>query len=76
MPSGIAVGGDHLGRRVGADLRGDDDVDRAATTLPVARKPPAGVDLVRLQQRVADLVALRGEEREAHPAADQQPVDP
>ena len=28
-----------------------------------------------LQQRVADPVALRGEEREAHAAADQQPVD-
>ena len=34
-----------------------------------------GLDLVGLEQRVADLVALRGEEGEAHAAADEQAVD-
>jgi hypothetical protein len=54
---------------------GDDDVDRQHELAGLGEQPPAGVDLVLLQQRVADLVALRGEEREAHAAADQQPVD-
>ena len=36
---------------------------------------PAGVDLVGLEQRVADRVALGGEEGEAHAAADDQRVD-
>ncbi len=40
-----------------------------------SQQPPAGLHLVVLQQRVADLEAAGLEEREAHPAADQQPVD-
>ena len=35
----------------------------------------ARVDLVGLEQRVADGVALRGEEREAHRAADHERID-
>ena len=38
-------------------------------------QPGAVVDLVGLEQRVADLVAQRGQEGEAHAAADQQLVD-
>ena len=45
------------------------------TILPESEQLAAGVDLLGLQQRVADAVALRGEEREAHPAADEQRVD-
>ena len=33
------------------------------------------VDQVRLEERASDLAALGAEERERHPAADQQPVD-
>ena len=48
-----------------------------STILPAARssRSPAGVDHLLLEQRPADLVALRLEEREAHAAADQQRVD-
>ena len=42
----------------------------------LVEQPPAGVDLVLLQQRVADRMALGRQEGEAHPAADEQPVDP
>ncbi len=57
----------------------------AATTMSVRQhdlagglgeQRPAGLDLVVLEQRVADLVALGLEEGEAHPAADQQPSRP
>ena len=44
----------------------------ASAALEVA---PDGVDLVLLEQALADLVALGLEEREDHAAADQQPVD-
>ena len=39
------------------------------------QQPAARVDLVRLEQRVADRAALGGEEREAHRPADGQRVD-
>ena len=35
----------------------------------------AGLDLIGLAQRVADRMATRGEEREAHPAADREAID-
>ena len=41
----------------------------------LAEQRAARVDLVGLEQRVADPVALGGEEREAHPAADDELVD-
>ena len=41
----------------------------------VGDQPLAGLDLVGLQQRVADPVALGGQERVAHAAADEQSVD-
>ena len=47
-------------------------VDRLAGS-PSSRRHV--VDLVALAQRVADRVALRGEEREAHAAADDERVD-
>ena len=53
---------------------GDHDVGGQHDLAAYSEQPPAGVDLVALQQRVADAVALRGEEREAHAAADQQRV--
>ena len=37
--------------------------------------PPARVDLIGLEQRVADALALGGEEREAHRPADHERVD-
>ena len=53
-----------------------DDVGRQHDLVAVlGEEPLAVVDLVVLEQRVADLVALRLEEGEAHPAADEQPVD-
>ena len=42
--------------------------------LGPAEQPLAGVHLVGLEQRVADRVALGGEEREAHAAADDERV--
>ena len=55
---------------------GADHVDRQHDLVAgLGEQPAAGVDLVGLQQRAADAVALGGEEREAHAAADQQPVD-
>ena len=44
--------------------------------LARVEQPPAGVDLVGFEQRVADVVALRQQEREAHPTANEHPVDP
>ena len=44
--------------------------------LGTGEQVAAGVDHVGLEQRLADLVALGLEEREAHAAADEQPVDP
>ena len=55
---------------------GDHDVGRQHDLAAgVGQQPAAGLDLVGLEQRVADLVALRGQEGEAHPTADEQPVD-
>ena len=51
------------------DVLGQDD----AVAGP-GQQLPARVDLVGLEQRVADVAALRAEEREAHGAADDQRV--
>ena len=48
------------------------EVDAVAV---LGEQPPARVDLVGLDQRVADAVALGDEEREAHAAADHEGVD-
>ena len=59
-----------------ADVGGDDHVGRQADPVAVPpQQPPAGLHLVVLEQRVADLEAAGLQEREAHPAADEQPVD-
>src|SRR3954452_19230686 len=76
----LATRGDRVGRhdvglRVGADVVGDDHVGRQHD-LAGAEKATARVDLVGLEQRVADVVALRREEGEAHAAADEQRGDP
>ena len=62
------------GVRLGRELVGDHDVHRQHD-LARLQQPAAVDDLVGLQQRVTDPVALRGQEGEAHPAADQQRVD-
>ena len=55
---------------------GDDDVGGQHDLVAgLVEEAPAVVDLVGLEQRVADVVPLRGQEGEAHPAADEQPVD-
>jgi hypothetical protein len=73
---GYRVGGDRLGRRVVADAVGDHDVDRQDDLVAgLVEEPLAVADLILLEQRATDFVTLRREEREAHPAADQQPVD-
>ena len=60
------------------ELGGDHDVGRqhdlARRLLGPLEVAPAGVDLVLLEQALADLVALGLEEGEHHAAADQQPV--
>ncbi len=72
------VGRDDRGGRVSGELRRDDDVRRQHQAyallgglLDVATRD---VELVLLEERLADLVALRLEEREDHPATDQQVV--
>ena len=61
------------------ELRGDHDVGRQHAARRRTRRRAAryswhGVDLVLLEQALADLVALGDQEREDHPAADQQLV--
>jgi hypothetical protein len=63
----LAVGGD------AGDVLGQ--VDRLALGAGLVEKPLAGVDLIGFEQRVADRIALGGEEREAHRPADHQRVD-
>ena len=52
-----------------------DDVGRQMDRLVRLEEAPAVVDLVGLEKRVADLVALGREEGEAHAAADGERVD-
>ena len=67
---------EHLGRRAGLELRRDDVIDRQPSATPrafaraidVARR----VELVVLDQRLADRHAARLEERVGHRAADEQ----
>ena len=77
------VGGDRVGRDDlvvgvrgerggGDDVDGQDDLD--ALGLGLVEVPAHGVELVLLEQALADLVALGLEEGEHHPAADEQPV--
>ena len=76
-PAGIASDVDDLGSASAAPMSAATTTSAGSPIRSPSRsqQPPAGLDLVVLQQRVADLVALGREEREAHPAADQQPVD-
>ena len=64
-----AVRRDLTGRRQG------DDVGRQVDRLAALEQLAAGIDLIGLEQRVTDRCALRGEEREAHRAADDERVD-
>ena len=75
--SGIASAGDDVVVSASAlNSGGADDVDRQHDPVAgLGEQPAAGVDLVGLEQRLPDAVALGGEEREAHAAADEQPVD-
>jgi len=58
---------------VGRELAAQDEIDGQAE-LRVAEHPRRGLLTLLLALRVADLVALGGEEREAHGAADQHRV--
>ena len=78
-PNGVssiasAGGDDVLG--VGRERRRHDDVGRQhdldAALVGLGEIALDGVDLVGLEQARADLVALGGEEREEHSAADEQ----
>ena len=64
---------------VGGELRRRDDVDRQHELDALGRGlldvAANGVELVLLEQALADLVALGLEEGEDHAAADEQPVD-
>ena len=77
--SSIASARRHDVLRVGAELRGHDDIGRQhelhARFLGALDVLAHRVELVGLEQARADLVPLRGEEGEQHPAADEQPVD-
>ncbi len=63
---------------IGGELGRADQVDRQhdlhAALGRVGQHLPDLADLVRLQQRPAHLVALRGQEGVGHPAADEHPV--
>ena len=74
-PSGksIAERREVAGRVDADDVLGQ--VDRLARRSRLVEQTLARVDLIGLPQRVADRVALRGEEREAHRATDHQRVD-
>ena len=74
QPSGMASAAHGRGLRLGREVVGHHHVG-GQHDLARLQQPPAVVDLLALQQRVADPVALRGQEGEAHPAADQQRVD-
>ena len=71
-------GGDHLVVGVGRELRGRDDVDRQddldAPLLGLGEVAPDLLDLVGLEQALAHLVVLGGEEGEDHAATDEQAV--
>jgi hypothetical protein len=60
---------------VGREDGGRDDVDRQHDPPRDRTAGPGRCDHVLLEQRLADLVALRLEEGEAHAAADEQLVD-
>ena len=74
-----AVGQMHTERReVSGGVDADQilrQVDGLARRGRIGQQPPTCVDLIRLPQRVADRMALRGEEREAHRSADDELVD-
>ena len=73
------VDGDDVVVGVGRELGRRDDVDRQhdldALGLGLLEVAADGVELVLLEQALADLVALGLEEGEDHAAADEQPVD-
>ena len=77
--AGMAPAGDHLvlgvgGERVGGDdVDGQDDLD-APLLRPARGSRLTDVELVGLEQALADLVALGREEGEDHAAADEQAV--
>ena len=54
---------------------GADDVLGEVNRLARREQTGARLDLVGLEQRIADRLALGGEEREAHRAADDERVD-
>jgi len=64
---------------IGRERRGDDHVDGEhelhAPRLGRRDESLDRLDLVGLEQRRADVLALCGKEREAHAAADEEPVD-
>ena len=75
--AGIASAATVVGGRVGLELRCHHDVGRAARSrrrcsAERSRYSRQVVDLVLLEQALADLVALGREEGEDHAAADQQ----
>ena len=77
-PSGTSTPSSVARRRVGGEALGDHEVDRQPQAGPGARRRPSALarqlDVLGGAQRGADLVALGGEEREAHRAADQDLV--
>ena len=80
LPARLDPRGGHGPPGLLADLAGHDHVGRQQHRLALALGPGQqgldGVDLVGLEQRVADPVALGGQEGEAHAAAHDQAVDP
>ena len=66
-------------RRVGLELLGDDGIDRqhdlALRGLGLGHDLARGVDEVGFDQRLADRLALRQQERVGHGAADDQHID-
>ncbi len=77
-PSGTSTPSIGLGGRVGGESLGDHEVLRQHAARLGRRlrgeRRPGELDVLRGAQRVPDLVALGGEEREAHRAADQDRV--
>jgi hypothetical protein len=73
------VGGDDHVLGVCAELRGDHDIRRDdevdAPFLGLGHVPRDRVELFGVEQALADLVALRGEEGEQHPSPDEQSID-
>src|SRR4051812_10100649 len=68
------VGRYDVGLGVGAEVVGDNHIG-GQYDLAGVEEAPARVDLVGFEQRVADVVALRRQEGEAHAAAHEQRVD-